>query len=286
MEKVGTVSAKTFLSLIKIEHTLFALPLALTGAVLGAGGVPHLWTLFLMAVAFTAARAAAMAFNRLVDSRLDAQNPRTAEREIPTGVASVKSVWLFTGIAIALFLTVPRAINPLCGKLAPVALVVLLGYSYTKRFTSLCHYLLGLALGMAPVAGWIAVRGTWAWPPVVLGLGVIFWTAGFDILYACQDVEFDREKGLHSIPATLGTGPAMKFAALSHLAAFILFLLAGFLASLGIFFYLFSLITGGLLFYEHRLVAPDNLSKLDMAFFKVNSLVSAGLLLSVIMGLV
>ncbi len=164
--------------------------------------------------------------------------------------------------------------------------MVLLGYSYTKRFTSLCHYLLGLALGMAPVAGWIAVRGTWAWPPVVLGLGVIFWTAGFDILYACQDVEFDREKGLHSIPATLGTAPAMKFAALSHLAAFILFLLAGFLASLGTFFYLFSLITGGLLFYEHRLVAPDNLSKLDMAFFKVNSLVSASLLLAVIMGLV
>ncbi len=281
-----SVSAKTFLSLIKIEHTLFALPLALTGAVLGAGGVPHLWTLFLMAVAFTAARAAAMAFNRLVDSRLDAQNPRTAEREIPTGVVSVPSVWLFTGIAVALFLTVPWAINPLCGKLAPVALVVLLGYSYTKRFTSLCHYLLGLALGMAPVAGWIAVRGTWAWPPVVLGLGVIFWTAGFDILYACQDVEFDREKGLHSIPATLGTVPAMKLAALSHLAAFLLFLLAGFLASLGTFFYLFSLITGGLLFYEHRLVAPDNLSKLDMAFFKVNSLVSASLLLAVIAGLV
>lgn len=279
------MSAKTFFSLIKIEHTLFALPLALTGAVLGARGMPDLWTLLLMAVAFTAARAAAMAFNRLVDSRLDAQNPRTAEREIPTGAVSVPSVWIFTGIAIALFLMVPWAINPLCGKLAPVALAILLGYSYTKRFTALCHYLLGLALGMAPVAGWIAVTGTWAWPPVVLGLGVIFWTAGFDILYACQDVEFDREKGLYSIPANLGTGKAMKLAALSHLVAFTFFLLAGLLASLGAAFYFLSLITGGLLFYEHRLVAPDNLSKLDMAFFKVNSLVSASLLLAVIMGL-
>ena len=279
------MSAKTFFSLIKIEHTLFALPLALTGAVLGARGMPDLWTLLLMAVAFTAARAAAMAFNRLVDGRLDGQNPRTAEREIPTGAVSIPSVWIFTGIAIALFLMVPWAINPLCGKLAPVALAILLGYSYTKRFTALCHYLLGLALGMAPVAGWIAVTGTWAWPPVVLGLGVIFWTAGFDILYACQDVEFDREKGLYSIPANLGTGKAMKLAALSHLVAFTFFLLAGLLASLGAAFYFLSLITGGLLFYEHRLVAPDNLSKLDMAFFKVNSLVSASLLLAVIMGL-
>ena len=280
------MSAKTFFSLIKIEHTLFALPLALTGAVLGARGMPELLTLILMAAAFTAARAAAMAFNRLVDRHLDAQNPRTAEREIPTGSVSVPSVWLFTGIAMALFLIVPWAINPLCGKLAPVALVVLLGYSYTKRFTSLCHYLLGLALGMAPVAGWIAVTGTWARSPVVLGLGVVFWTAGFDILYACQDVDFDREKGLHSIPASLGTGRAMKLAALSHLAAFILFILAGFLASLRFPFYLLSLITGALLFYEHRLVTPGNLSKLDIAFFKVNSLVSASLLLAVIAGLI
>ncbi len=280
------MSVKTFFSLIKIEHTLFALPLALTGAVLGARGMPDLWTLVLMAVAFTAARAAAMAFNRLVDRRLDAQNPRTAEREIPAGIVSISSVWLFTGIAIALFLFVPWAINPLCGKLAPIALVVLLGYSYTKRFTSLCHYLLGLALGMAPVAGWIAVTGTWDWPPVVLGLGVIFWTAGFDILYACQDVEFDKEKGLHSIPAKLGTKRAMKLAAFSHLFAFTLFVFAGFLASLGFAFYLLSLITGGLLFYEHRLVTPDNLSRLDMAFFKVNSLVSASLFLAVIAGLI
>ena len=277
---------KTLFSLIKIEHTLFALPLAFTGAVLGARGLPPILVLLLMAVAFTAARASAMAFNRIVDRHLDAQNPRTADREIPSGALSVPKVWLLITLSIAVFLMASWAINPPCGKLAPFALVVLLGYSYTKRFTSLCHYLLGLALGMAPVAGWIAVTGTLALAPIVLGLGVIFWTAGFDTLYACQDVEFDLQMGLHSIPARLGTKKALKVAALSHMAAFLLFILAGALSSLGVGFYLFSIVTGGLLIWEHRLITPDDLTRLDMAFFRVNSLVSASLLLAVIAGLV
>ncbi len=276
---------KTLFSLIKIEHTLFALPLAFTGAVLGARGMPSILVLLLMAVAFTAARASAMAFNRIADRHLDAQNPRTANREIPSGTLSVNRVWGLVIISIAVFLAASWAINPLCGKLAPFALVVLLGYSYTKRFTPFCHYLLGLALGMAPVAGWIAVTGAFAAAPMVLGLGVIFWTAGFDTLYACQDVQFDRDMGLHSIPARLGTKKALKVAALSHVAAFLLFILAGALASLGIGFYLFSIITGGLLIWEHRLITPHDLTRLDMAFFKVNSLVSASLLLAVIAGL-
>ena len=277
---------KTLFSLIKIEHTLFALPLALTGAVLGARGMPPVPILLLMAVAFTAARAAAMAFNRIADRHLDAQNPRTANREIPSGTLSVSRVWGLVMVSIAVFLAASWAINPLCGKLAPLALVVLLGYSYTKRFTSLCHYLLGLALGMAPVAGWIAVTGTVAPSPIILGLGVIFWTAGFDTLYACQDVEFDRNMGLHSIPARLGTKKALKVAAMSHVAAFLLFILAGALASLGVGFYLFSMVTGALLVWEHRLITPDDLTHLDMAFFKVNSMVSASLLLAVVAGLV
>ena len=277
---------KTLFSLIKIEHTLFALPLALTGAVLGARGMPPVPILLLMAVAFTAARAAAMAFNRIADRHLDAQNPRTANREIPSGTLSVSRVWGLVMVSIAVFLAASWAINPLCGKLAPLALVVLLGYSYTKRFTSLCHYLLGLALGMAPVAGWIAVTGTVAPAPIILGLGVIFWTAGFDTLYACQDVEFDRNMGLHSIPARLGTKKALKVAAMSHVAAFLLFILAGALASLGVGFYLFSMVTGALLVWEHRLITPDDLTHLDMAFFKVNSMVSASLLLAVVAGLV
>jgi 4-hydroxybenzoate polyprenyltransferase len=277
---------KTLFSLIKIEHTLFALPLALTGAVLGARGMPPVPVLLLMAVAFTAARAAAMAFNRIADRHLDAQNPRTATREIPSGTLSVSRVWGLVMVSIAVFLAASWAINPLCGKLAPFALVVLLGYSYTKRFTSLCHYLLGLALGMAPVAGWIAVTGTVAPAPIILGLGVIFWTAGFDTLYACQDVEFDRNMGLHSIPAKLGTKKALKVAAMSHVAAFLLFILAGALAALGVGFYLLSMVTGALLVWEHRLITPDDLTHLDMAFFKVNSMVSASLLLAVVAGLV
>ena len=276
---------KTLLSLIKIEHTLFALPLAFTGAVLGARGLPPIPVLLLMAVAFTAARASAMAFNRFADRHLDAQNPRTADREIPSGALSVSRVWLLIIVSIVVFLISSWAINPLCGRLAPFALVVLLGYSYTKRFTSFCHYLLGLALGMAPVAGWIAVTGTFALAPIVLGLGVIFWTAGFDTLYACQDVEFDRGMGLHSIPARLGAKKALKVAALSHIAAFLLFIVVGVLASLGVGFYLFLLITGALLVWEHRLITPDDLTRLDMAFFKVNSMVSASLLLAVVAGL-
>jgi len=276
---------KTLFSLIKIEHTLFALPLALTGAVLGARGMPTILILLLMAVAFTAARASAMAFNRIADRHLDAQNPRTADREIPSGALSVPKVWLLIIVSIVVFLAASWTINPLCGKLAPFALVVLLGYSYTKRFTPFCHYLLGLALGMAPVAGWIAVTGTIAPAPMVLGLGVIFWTAGFDTLYACQDVEFDRNMGLHSIPARLGTKKALKVAVLSHIAAFLLFIVVGVLASLGVGFYLFSIITGALLVWEHRLITPDDLTHLDMAFFKVNSMVSGSLLLAVIAGL-
>ena len=276
---------KTLFSLIKIEHTLFALPLAFTGAVLGARGLPPIPVLLLMAVAFTAARASAMAFNRIADRHLDAQNPRTANREIPSGALSVTRVWGLVIVSIVVFLMASWAINPLCGRLAPFALVVRLGYSYTKRFTPFCHYLLGLALGMAPVAGWIAVTGTFALAPIVLGLGVIFWTAGFDTLYACQDVEFDLQMGLHSIPARLGANNALKVAAISHMVAFLLFILAGALASMGAGFYLFSIITGGLLVWEHRLITPDDLTRLDMAFFRVNSMVSASLLLAVIAGL-
>jgi 4-hydroxybenzoate polyprenyltransferase len=276
---------KTLFSLIKIEHTLFALPLALTGAVLGAKGLPSFPLLLLMAVAFTAARASAMAFNRIADRRLDAQNPRTADREIPSGTLSAGSVWGLVLVSIAVFLISAWAINPLCGKLAPFALVVLLGYSYTKRFTPLCHYLLVLALGMAPVAGWIAVTGGFALVPMVLGLGVIFWTAGFDILYACQDVEFDRRMGLHSIPARMGTRRALKVAAFSHVAAFLLFIATGALASLGAGFYLFSMVTGALLVWEHRIIRPDDLTRLDLAFFRVNAMVSSSLLVSVIAGL-
>jgi 4-hydroxybenzoate polyprenyltransferase len=274
------------LSLVKIEHTLFALPLALTGSVLAARGLPDLRVLALVAVAFTGARTAAMAFNRIADRRLDAMNPRTADREIPTGTISTYQAAFLVAAACALYFLAAWGLNELCFRWSPVALAILLGYSYTKRFTWLCHIFLGLCLGLAPVAGWLAVTGEWALPPVVLGMGVVLWVAGFDTIYACQDVEFDRETGLHSLPAWLGPKAALRFAAWAHVAAYALFLSAGALAGLGRSFYALSLITAGLLFLEHRLVNPGDLSRLDLAFFKVNSLVSASLLVSVCFGLV
>ena len=272
-------------SLIKIEHTLFALPLALSGCMLAAGGLPDLRTLALVAVAFAAARTAAMAFNRLADRRLDALNPRTADREIPSGkVSPLQVLGLVLGASATYFLAA-WALNEVCFFLSPFALAILLGYSYTKRFTWLCHIFLGLCLGLAPVAGWLAVRGSLDAAPVVLGIGVLFWVAGFDIIYACQDVEFDRRTNLYSLPAWLGTPQALRLAALAHGVACGLFALTGALAGLTGSFYLVGLITCGLLYWEHRLVKPEDLSRLDLAFFNVNSMVSFSILAAIWFGL-
>ncbi len=262
------VNVRRLLSLIKIEHTLFALPLALSGSLLAARGLPTARTLALVAVAFAAARTAAMAFNRLADQRLDALNPRTADREIPSGQVSSGQVRVLVLAAVGVYFLAAWALNTLCFQLSPIALAILLGYSYTKRFTWLCHIFLGLCLGMAPVAGWIAVLGSVDWPPVVLALGVLFWVAGFDIIYACQDVDFDRSLHLYSVPAWLGTKRALQLAALSHVIASGLFLLTGLLAGLGWSFYALSLITGALLYCEHSLVKPEDLSRLDLAFLQ------------------
>jgi len=273
------------LSLVKIEHTLFALPLAFTGTVLAARGLPDPVVLLLVVVAFTGARTAAMAFNRVVDRGLDAMNPRTAQREVPTGQVSLIHAGGLLLLASGVFFAAAWGLNEVCFRLSPLVLALLLGYSYTKRFTWLCHLMLGACLGMAPLAGWLAVTGTFAWPPVVLGLGVMFWVAGFDIIYACQDIEFDRRVGLHSVPARLGSSKALRLAAATHLFAFCLFVLAGYLAGVSWPFYLLSLITGGLLAWEHGLVKADDLSRLDTAFFTVNSMVSFSLLLSIWFGL-
>lgn len=273
------------LSLVKIEHTLFALPLALSGAILAARGLPEVRVLLLVAIAFAAARTAAMAFNRLADRHLDALNPRTRDREIPTGKISVKQVWALVLCAVGIYFLAAWALNEVCFVLSPIALAILLGYSYTKRFTRLCHLFLGLALGLAPVAGWLAVQGGISWTPVLFGLGVLFWVAGFDTIYACQDIDFDRDFRLYSLPAWLGTTRALRVARLLHVVALCLFLLTGILAGLGPAFYLLSLVTAGLLFWEHRLVRPGDLSRLDLAFFNVNSMVSFSLLLAVWFGL-
>ncbi len=281
----STVMFRRLLSLVKIEHTLFALPLAFTGSILAARGMPSLRVLGLVALAFAGARTAAMAFNRLADRHLDALNPRTADREIPSGQINVYQAWALVVIAVGTYFLAALALNWVCFSLSPVALAILLAYSYTKRFTWLCHFFLGLSLGLAPVAGWLAVMGGVDWTPVVLGTAVLFWVAGFDVIYACQDVEFDRKTKLHSVPAWLGTSIALRLAGLAHIAAICLFMLTGKLAGLNWPFYLLSLVTGGLLYWEHKLLHPDDLSRLDLAFFNVNSMVSFSLLVAVWFGL-
>lgn len=263
------------LEMIKFEHSIFALPFAFTGALLAIReegfSVPDLASkLGWIAVAMVAARSAAMTFNRLLDTEIDARNPRTRSRHLPAGLLSRRFAWGFLVVAIAVFLVAAAALNPLCLKLAPAALVVILGYSYTKRFTSLSHLVLGLALGIAPAAAWIAIRGSLDARIVLLTAAVAFWTAGFDIIYACQDYDFDRREGLFSIPRRLGIGAALKIARGFHLA------MLGALLALALAFELGPVSLAGigliaaLLAYEHSLVKPTDLSRVNAAFFTVN----------------
>jgi 4-hydroxybenzoate polyprenyltransferase len=279
-------TTRRLLALVKVEHTLFGFPLALTGAILAARGLPDTRVLVLVMIAFAGARAAAMGFNRLADRHLDAANPRTAERELPSGLVKATQAWGLVVFSSAAFLSAAWALNEVCLFFSPLVLAALLGYSYTKRFTTWCHIFLGLCLGFAPVAGWLAVTPQWSWIPVVLALGVMFWVAGFDIMYACQDVDFDRTSGLYSLPARLGTNAALRLASASHALAFGFFVLTGTLASLSWPFYILSLITAGLLLWEHRIVRPGDLTRLDLAFFKVNSMVSLSLIAAISVGLV
>lgn len=215
-----------------------------------------------------------MAFNRLADADIDAQNPRTASRALPRGLVSRGFTLGFIAASSLLFFVAAAQLNPLALALAPLALAVVLGYSCTKRFTWASHLVLGAALGLAPVAGWIAVRGDLAATPLVLGLSVLLWVAGFDILYSLQDEEFDRQTGLHSLPARLGQARAMALARRLHLLAGLGFLLTGWLAGLGRLYYLAAAAAGLLLWWEHRLLSPQDLSRLNQAFFTLNGLVS------------
>ena len=273
---------KTTLEMIKFEHTLFALPFALLGAVLAARGWPAPGQLVWILVAMVGARSAAMAFNRLVDRRFDAANPRTRMRAIPAGLLSERYVLVFTLASGGLFFLAAAMLNPLTLKLAPVALGSVLLYSYTKRFTSLSHVVLGWALAIAPTGAWIAVRGAIDSPlPLLLSLAVLLWTAGFDIIYACQDREFDRAAGLHSIPARLGIARALRVAQIFHFVMFLALLLIFQLGDLHWLGMIGILATAGLLIHQHRLVSPTDLSKLDVAFFTTNAYVSVILLVTI-----
>lgn len=267
--------------MIKFEHTLFALPFALLGAILAAEGFPTAWQSFWIIAAMVGARSAAMTFNRIADRDIDARNPRTAGRELPAGKVSIGFAWSFLFASIALFLASAWFLNWLTFALSPVALISILGYSYAKRFTTFSHLLLGWALAISPTAAWIAVRGTIdSEVPLLLSLFVLMWTAGFDIMYACQDADFDRKSGLYSIPARFGVRRALWIARLFHLQAFFVLLLLLLFTGLGWPAYIGVAAVGILLLYQHLIVSPDDLSRMNAAFFTANATVSIILLSS------
>jgi 4-hydroxybenzoate polyprenyltransferase len=262
------------LEMIKWEHSVFALPFALTGAVLAAGGWPHAAQLFWIVVCMITARSAAMAFNRWADADLDAANPRTASRAIPAGLLSRGFVAAFTAAMALLFIISASRLNRLSLLLSPVALAVLLGYSYMKRITRWSHLVLGLALGMAPAAAWIAIRGGLDARILVLTGAVLFWVAGFDVLYACQDAAHDRAVGLRSLPQALGLHKAFGIARVMHGVMLLLLLWLLHLFHLGTIAWWGLVVVTALLFYEHSIVSPTDMRRLNAAFFMLNGIIS------------
>lgn len=265
--------------LVKFEHTLFALPFAFMGTFLASGGWPSGPVVLWVSLAMVGARTSAMALNRLIDREIDARNPRTAGRHLPRGVVSPAQVGVLAVLALALLLLSAWKLNPLALALSPLAVVMIVVYPYSKRFTWLSHILLGMVLGSAPVGGWIAVTGRLAWSPLLLAAGVTLWTAGFDIIYACDDYEFDRREGLHSIPAAFGIPAGLVIARVFHAVALVLFAGAGYLTGLAPVYHVGVLLAGALMWYEHSLVSPTDLSRAGVAFFNVNAAVSVVLFL-------
>jgi 4-hydroxybenzoate polyprenyltransferase len=274
-------NVRTTLEMIKIEHTLFALPFAFLGAVLAARGVPSAWQIVWIIVAMVGARSTAMAFNRVADRDYDARNPRTKMRAIPAGALSVGFVWLFTIVSATIFFIAAAMLNRITLLLAPLALASVVLYSYTKRFTLLSHLVLGWCLAIAPTGAWIAVRGAIDSPiPLLLSAVVMLWTAGFDVLYACQDYEFDLQEGLYSIPARFGINGSLWISRALHLTAFAALLTLYFLTNRGILAVVGLIATGSLLIYQHTLVRANDLSRLNAAFFTTNAFVSVILFLT------
>ncbi len=267
--------------MIKFEHTLFALPFAFLGSILAANGLPTWRQILWITVAMVGARSAAMTFNRIIDRDIDAANPRTANREIPSGKLSLTFAWVFLYISVAVFVLAAWSLNWLTFALSPVALLFVLGYSYAKRFTVFAHLLLGAALAISPSAAWIAVRGNLNDEvPILLSVFVLIWTAGFDVLYACQDLEYDRKAGLRSIPARFGIKNALWIARLFHFQAFTVLLLLWLVTGMSWLALAGVIAVGALFVYQHALLRGGNLSRMNAAFFTTNAFVSVILLLT------
>ncbi|SPQ00429.1 putative 4-hydroxybenzoate polyprenyltransferase [Candidatus Sulfobium mesophilum] len=263
-----------FLRMIKFSHSVFALPFAFTSALIAASGLPSLSQIFWIIVAMVGARSGAMGLNRIIDRRIDAANPRTAGRELPRGAIGVPETVLFVLCSFSLMVWAAYMLNPLCLKLSPVAIGVLFVYSFTKRFTWASHFVLGLAISAAPLGAWIAVKGAFDAAIIPLAAAVIFWLAGFDVLYALQDIDFDRSHGLYSIPRRFGVKKSLYLSRSLHAGSFLLLLANGLIFQLGAFYWAGMMVIAGLFIYEHSLIRENDLSKLDMAFFNMNGYIS------------
>jgi len=268
--------------MIKIEHSVFALPFAFSGAFIAAGGAPSWRVLLPLTIAMIAVRSFAMGYNRLADRDIDVKNPRTQGRPLVTGELSVEFTKRFLFACALVFTTACAALNGTCLLLSPVALVWSAFYSHTKRFTQLCHFVLGSVLGLAPVAGWLAVEPTrLGYPAVLLFFAVTLWVAGFDILYACQDADFDNSQGLFSLPARVGVPRALLASSWTHGCAALLFPMAGWAGGLGLVYLVVSIMVGGILVWEHKLIRPDDLSRVNVAFFTLNGAIAVFVFLGV-----
>ena len=262
------------LEMIKFKLTIFAMPFAFTGAFLAADGAPELMVFFWIILAMVGARTSAMGFNRIIDWKFDAANPRTEKRAIPAGEINLTEAWTMVILAALLFFFSCYQLNQLTLLLSPLALGLTFFYSLTKRFTSLCHLVLGVALAFAPLGGWVAVQGSLAEYPFALSFGVLFWVAGFDTIYGCLDVDYDRKAGLYSLPSRLGRRNAFRLAVAFHVLAFLLFTITGFQMQLNYFYFLGLIVTAGALFYQHLIVSPTDLSRIQASFFSMNGLIS------------
>jgi 4-hydroxybenzoate polyprenyltransferase len=284
---VPALNAKTLLDLVKFEHTVFALPFAYAGMLLASfqlrgTGWPGFLVLLWVTVAMASARTAAMAANRIIDASIDARNPRTAGREIPAGKVSGAQAWAVVGISLVVMAVASWQLNPLCLALMPLAVVFLIGYPYTKRFTWLCHLWLGVTDGAAAAGGWVAVTGHFGLGAWLLWLVVIFWMVGLDIIYATMDYAFDLANRIQSVPVRFGIPRALHIAAVSHALTFVLLLAVGWAVGGSLWYYLATLIMGGILLYEHRIINPHDLTRANVAFFDANMWLALTMLAGVI----
>ena len=264
---------KDLLDAIKFEHTIFAMPFALLSLFLASNGWPRFDVLIWVVLAMVGARSTAMMMNRIADRHIDARNPRTANRQLPSGVVSLPAAWIFTLVSAALFVFAASQLNALTLKLSPVALAVVWSYSWTKRFTWAAHLWLGVSLGLAPLGAWIAATGQLGITPVLISVGVLLWVAGFDTIYSCQDAGFDRQQGLHSLPVRWGTARALMMARIFHTLMLAVFAILGVWIHATWLYWGGWLLVAGLVVVQHRLVNPEDLSHIDIAFFNVNSIV-------------